>query len=94
MSKIAEIFAHEILDSRGNPTVEVEVLLEDGSTGQAAVPSGSSTGSREARELRDTDHPARYGGRGVQHAVLRRIQENNSSSLGGGMMTDHFSRPG
>jgi enolase len=68
MSKIADIFAQEILDSRGNPTIEVEVLLEDGSTGRAAVPSGSSTGSREARELRDGDK-ARYGGKGVLHAV-------------------------
>jgi enolase 1/2/3 len=68
MSKIADIFAQEILDSRGNPTIEVEVLLDDGSTGRAAVPSGSSTGSREARELRDGDR-ARYGGKGTLHAV-------------------------
>lgn len=68
MSKITDIFAQEILDSRGNPTIEVEVLLEDGSTGRAAIPSGSSTGSREARELRDGDE-GRYGGRGVLHAV-------------------------
>jgi len=68
MSKIADIFAQEILDSRGNPTIEVEVLLEDGSTDRAAVPSGSSTGSREARELRDGDK-ARYGGKGVLQAV-------------------------
>ncbi len=68
MSQIASIFAQEILDSRGNPTIEVEVVLEDGSTGRAAIPSGSSTGSREARELRD-DNPARYGGKGVLHAV-------------------------
>lgn len=68
MSKIAEIFAQEILDSRGNPTIEVEVWLEDGNTGRAAVPSGSSTGSREARELRDGDR-GRYGGKGVLHAV-------------------------
>jgi enolase len=68
MSKIADIFAQEILDSRGNPTIEVHVFLEDGSAGCAAVPSGSSTGSREARELRDGDK-ARYGGKGVLHAV-------------------------
>jgi enolase len=68
MARITDVFAQEILDSRGNPTVEVEVLLDDGSTGRAAVPSGSSTGSREARELRDEDE-ARYGGRGVLHAV-------------------------
>jgi enolase len=72
MSRIADIFAQEILDSRGNPTIEVEVLLEDGSTGRAAVPSGSSTGSREARELRDVDQ-ARYGGKGILHAV-RNVQ--------------------
>jgi enolase len=68
MSKITDIFAQEILDSRGNPTIEVEVLLEDGSTGLTAVPSGASTGSREARELRDGDQN-RYGGKGVLHAV-------------------------
>jgi enolase len=68
MSKITDIFAQEILDSRGNPTIEVDVLLEDGSTGRAAVPSGSSTGTREARELRDGDEK-RYGGKGVLHAV-------------------------
>jgi enolase len=72
MSKITDIFAQEILDSRGNPTIEVEVLLDDGSTGRAAVPSGSSTGSREARELRDGD-TKRYGGKGVLHAV-RNVQ--------------------
>jgi enolase len=55
MSKITEIFAQEILDSRGNPTIEVEAVLKDGSGGRAAIPSGSSTGSREARELRDGD---------------------------------------
>lgn len=72
MSKITDIFAQEILDSRGNPTIEIEVLLEDGSTGRAAVPSGSSTGSREARELRDGD-TKRYGGKVVLHAV-RNVQ--------------------
>jgi enolase len=55
MSKIADIFAQEILDSRGNPTIEVEAVLDDGSAGRAAIPSGSSTGSRKARELRDGD---------------------------------------
>jgi enolase len=62
------IHAREILDSRGNPTVEVDVTLDDGSTGRAAVPSGASTGSREALELRDND-PQRYGGKGVLKAV-------------------------
>jgi enolase len=68
MARITDVFAHEILDSRGNPTIEVEVLLDDGSSGRAAVPAGASTGSREARELRDGDK-ARYGGKGVLHAV-------------------------
>jgi len=68
MARITDILAQEILDSRGNPTIEVEVLLDDGSSGRAAVPSGASTGSREARELRDGDK-ARFGGKGVLHAV-------------------------
>ncbi len=67
MTAIVDIFAREILDSRGNPTVEVDVTLEDGSMGRAAVPSGASTGAHEAHELRDGD--ARYGGKGVQKAV-------------------------
>jgi enolase len=68
MFLIEEIFAREILDSRGNPTVEVEVLLSGGATGRFGVPSGASTGSREALELRDGD-PKRYGGKGVLRAV-------------------------
>ncbi|MBE1236225.1 phosphopyruvate hydratase [Phaeovibrio sulfidiphilus] len=68
MSEIVDIHAREILDSRGNPTVEVDVLLEDGSFGRAAVPSGASTGAHEAVELRDGDD-ARYGGKGVLKAV-------------------------
>ncbi|MEX0970235.1 MAG: phosphopyruvate hydratase [Paracoccaceae bacterium] len=68
MSAILDITAREILDSRGNPTVEVDVILEDGSFGRAAVPSGASTGAHEAVELRDGD-ASRYGGRGVQGAV-------------------------
>ncbi len=67
MSAIADIMAREILDSRGNPTVEVDVVLEDGGAGRAAVPSGASTGAHEAVELRDEDD--RYGGKGVQKAV-------------------------
>ena len=67
MSAIADIIAREILDSRGNPTVEVDVFLESGAMGRAAVPSGASTGAHEASELRDGD-PARYGGKGVQTA--------------------------
>jgi enolase len=68
MARISDIFGQEILDSRGNPTIEVEVLLDDGSVGRAAVPSGASTGTREAIELRDADK-TRHGGKGVLHAV-------------------------
>jgi enolase len=68
MSAIVEVIAREILDSRGNPTVEADVLLESGIIGRAAVPSGASTGSKEAVELRDGDQ-SRYLGRGVQRAV-------------------------
>jgi phosphopyruvate hydratase len=69
MSEITDIFAREILDSRGNPTVEVEVYLETGAMGRAAVPSGASTGTREALELRDTGDRKRYNGKGVLKAV-------------------------
>ena len=68
MTAIVNVVAREILDSRGNPTVEVDVVLEDGSMGRAAVPSGASTGTREAVELRDGDK-GRYGGKGVLRAV-------------------------
>jgi enolase len=68
MTAIIDIHAREILDSRGNPTVEVDVTLDDGSFGRAAVPSGASTGAHEAVEKRDGDK-ARYGGKGVQQAV-------------------------
>ena len=68
MSSIVDVVAREILDSRGNPTVEADVLLESGAMGRAAVPSGASTGSREAIELRDGD-AKRYGGKGVMKAV-------------------------
>ncbi len=67
MSAIADIIAREILDSRGNPTVEVDVLLESGAVGRAAVPSGASTGAHEAHERRDGDK-SRYGGKGVLEA--------------------------
>ena len=66
MTAITDIIAREILDSRGNPTVEVDVLLEDGSFGRAAVPSGASTGAHEAVEMRDGGE--RYGGKGVLKA--------------------------
>ena len=68
MTAIVDITAREILDSRGNPTVEVDVLLEDGAEGRAAVPSGASTGAHEAVELRDGDK-SRYRGLGVLNAV-------------------------
>ena len=68
MTAIIDIVGREILDSRGNPTVEVDVILEDGSMGRAAVPSGASTGAHEAVELRDGG--ARYLGKGVESAVL------------------------
>ena len=68
MTAIVDIIGREILDSRGNPTVEVDVVLEDGSLGRAAVPSGASTGAHEAVELRDGDK-ARYLGKGVRKAV-------------------------
>ena len=68
MPKIKKITAREILDSRGNPTVEVDVILDNNITGRAAVPSGASTGSKEAVELRDGDEK-RYQGKGVLKAV-------------------------
>src|SRR5213079_2321795 len=67
-TSIAEIIGREILDSRGNPTIEVDIRLENGALGRAAVPSGASTGEHEAWELRDSDKK-RYGGKGVQNAV-------------------------
>ena len=81
MSTIIDIHAREILDSRGNPTVEVDVLLEDGSFGRAAVPSGASTGAHEAMELRDGDK-SRYLGRGVLKAVEHINTEISEAVLG------------
>src|SRR3990170_1481452 len=69
MSTIVDIQGRQILDSRGNPTVEVDVTLVDGSFGRASVPSGASTGVHEAWELRDTDQTKVYLGRGVMQAV-------------------------
>ena len=68
MSRIADIHAREVIDSRGNPTVEADVILASGAIGRAAVPSGASTGTREAVELRDGDKK-RYLGKGVLKAV-------------------------
>ena len=86
MSFIEDITAREILDSRGNPTVEVEVTLEEGSFGRAAVPSGASTGVHEALELRDDDK-GRYLGKGVQHAV-EHVNETIAPELIGWEATD------
>src|SRR5215203_4627312 len=81
MTAITDIIAREILDSRGNPTVEVDVLLEDGSRGRAAVPSGASTGAHEAVELRDGDKK-RYGGKGTLTAVSNVIEQIAEAVVG------------
>src|SRR5512139_2200379 len=81
MAKVVKIIGREILDSRGNPTVEAEVWLEDGSKGRAAVPSGASTGVHEALELRDGDK-ARYGGKGTRKAVGHVNQEIANAVIG------------
>jgi enolase len=81
VSAIVDIVGREILDSRGNPTVECDVLLESGTMGRAAVPSGASTGSREAIELRDGDK-ARYGGKGVLRAVEHINTEISEAVMG------------
>src|SRR3954452_9194945 len=81
MSYIESVHAREILDSRGNPTVEVDVELDDGAFGRAAVPSGASTGSHEAVELRDDD-PDRFGGKGVLVAV-RNVREEIAPEVEG-----------
>lgn len=85
MTHIEEISAMEILDSRGNPTVEVTVVLSNGAAGRAAVPSGASTGSFEAVELRDKD-PARYGGKGVLTAIHHVHDEISKAILGASAM--------
>jgi enolase len=81
VASIDAVYAREILDSRGNPTVEVEVLLDDGTQARAAVPSGASTGAYEAVELRDGD-AGRYGGKGVERAVLAVIDEIGPEVIG------------
>src|SRR6202165_2800430 len=81
MSAIVDIVGREILDSRGNPTVECDVLLESGTMGRAAVPSGASTGSREAIELRDGE-ARRYGGKGVLKAVEHINTEISEAIMG------------
>ena len=86
MSEIESIFAREVIDSRGNPTVEADVVLQDGSLGSACAPSGASTGSREALELRDKD-PGRYGGKGVLTAV-NNVNLNIRDALVGGSVIE------
>src|SRR3954449_10157010 len=81
MSVITDIHAREILDSRGNPTVEVDVTLESGAFGRAAVPSGASTGAHEAVELRD-GNKGRYGGKGTLDAV-RNVHDSIAPALKG-----------
>jgi enolase len=81
MTAIADIVAREILDSRGNPTIEVDVLLESGAFGRAAVPSGASTGAHEAVELRDGD-PERYNGKGVENAI-QAVETEILDAIGG-----------
>ena len=81
MSDIVNIEAYEMLDSRGNPTVRAEVFLSDGSRGIAFSPSGASTGSREALELRDND-PLRYSGKGVLTAIKNVNGEIKDSLMG------------
>ncbi len=88
MSEIIEIHAREILDSRGNPTVEADVILASGVMGRAAVPSGASTGEHEALELRDTEL-VRYGGKGVRRAV-RNVVETIGPALRGMMAEDQI----
>ena len=81
MSAISHVYAREILDSRGHPTIEVDVQLESGAWGRAAVPSGASTGKREAVELRDGDSQ-RYRGKGVRRAV-RNVEETITPEIEG-----------
>ena len=84
---ITDVHAREILDSRGNPTVEVDITVEDEVVGRAAVPSGASTGAHEACELRDTDNKSRYLGKGVQQAVAN-VNEEIANAIVGLDVTD------
>src|SRR5256885_185092 len=88
MPIIADIKAREILDSRGNPTIEADVILANGVMGRAAVPSGASTGEHEAAELRDGDGK-RYGGKGVQQAV-ENVEETIAPALKGHAIVDQL----
>ena len=84
-TRIIDIKAREIMDSRGNPTIEADVFVEGGVMGRAAVPSGASTGTREAVELRDGDKN-RYGGKGVLKAVTNANGELRNALLGHDVM--------
>ena len=86
MSVIELVYAREVLDSRGNPTVEVEVALESGAVGRAIVPSGASTGAFEAVELRDNDKK-RYLGKGVENAVNNVNSTLNTELQGFGLIS-------
>ncbi|MDQ6926954.1 MAG: phosphopyruvate hydratase [Candidatus Eremiobacteraeota bacterium] len=88
MPTIIDVRAREILDSRGNPTIEVDVMLDSGAAGRAAVPSGASTGEHEALELRDGD-AARYGGKGVENAI-RNVEELIAPAVRGHQATDQI----
>src|SRR3990170_574110 len=88
MSRIRSVVAREILDSRGNPTVEVDVVLENGIVGRAAIPSGASTGEREAVELRDGDKK-RFGGKGVLRAV-KNVEKTIAPAVVGMASTDQL----
>ena len=92
MFKIVEVFAREILDSRGNPTIEVDCLLESGALGRAAVPSGASTGSREALELRDGDK-GRFLGKGVRTAVAN-VNDRIAAEAAGLPLFEYLGGPG
>ena len=85
-NKITKIIAREIIDSRGNPTIETKVILESGAVGTASVPSGASTGAHEAHELRDGDK-SRFNGKGVLSAV-KNVNEEISNALVGLDATD------
>lgn len=93
MANIEAVHAREILDSRGNPTVEVEVLLDDGHYGRAGVPSGASTGAFEAVELRDGDK-SRYGGKGTAQAVANVIEAMEEELIGLDASGAALHRPG
>ena len=88
MASIEAVIAREILDSRGNPTVEVEIGLDDGTVARADVPSGASTGAFEASELRDGG--TRYGGKGVEKAVTAVWDEIQPELLGYELLEDRF----